>query len=205
MSCRLSCTRSSGCHGYLPVVEDVVAVKRTSASAGGLHPVEAYPLVLRVDGVEPGLYHYRSGQHALQLVEALDVEEAEGLATTFTCGQSYFASSAALFVLTARFHRTFWKYRKHQKAYSVVLMDAGHLSQTLYLVCEALGLGAFVTAAVNGADIEERLGLEPFVEGAIAVTGCGHPVTGGSPLEPSFIVRHQSTTKGEPEWPASPR
>jgi putative peptide maturation dehydrogenase len=194
-----------GCHGYAPVLEEVVALKRTSPSGGGLHPIEAYPLLLRVEGLTPGLYHYRSQDHALQLVEALEVDEAADLAGRITCGQSYFASAAALFVLTARFQRTFWKYRKHQKAYSVVLMDAGHLSQTLYLVCEALGLGAFVTAAINGADIEERLGLEPFVEGAIALTGCGHPVPGGSPLEPSFIVRPQSTTKGEPEWPASPK
>lgn len=194
-----------GCHGYAPVHEEVVALKRTSPSGGSLHPIEAYPLLLRVEGFSPGLYHYRSQDHALQLVEVLEVDEAARLATQLTCGQSYFASAAALFVLTARFHRTFWKYRKHQKAYSVVLMDAGHLSQTLYLVCEALGLGAFVTAAVNGADIEERLGLEPFVEGAIAVTGCGHGVAGGSPLEPSFIVQRPLTTKGDPEWPTSQR
>ena len=77
-------------------------------------------------------------------------------------------------------------------------MDVGHLSQTLYLVCAELGLGAFVTAAVNGANIEERLGLEPFVEGAIAITGCGRRAPGGSPLEPSFIVGHPPPTKGEP-------
>jgi nitroreductase len=66
-------------------------------------------------------------------------------------------------------------------------MDAGHLSQTLYLVCAELGLGAFVTAAVNGADIEERLGLEPFVEGVLAVCGCGKPASAPSELEPGFL------------------
>ncbi len=194
-----------GCHGHAPLLGDIVALKRTSPSGGSLHPVEAYPLLLRVEGVEPGLYHYRAQDHSLQLLERLGVDEAERLADEFTCGQSYFASAAALFLMTARFHRSFWKYRKHQKAYSVVLMDVGHLSQTLYLVCEELGLGAFVTAAVNGADIEKRLGLDPFVEGALAITGCGRPSPAGSPLEPSFIVRPPPTSKGEPEWPASPR
>jgi putative peptide maturation dehydrogenase len=180
-----------GCHGYAPVVEDVVALKRTSPSGGSLHPIEAYPLLLRVEGYAPGLYHYRAQDHSLQLLEALGLDEAERLASDFTCGQSYFASGAALFVLTARFYRNFWKYRRHQKAYSVVLMDAGHLSQTLYLVCAELGLGAFVTATVNAADVEERLRLDPFVEGAIAITGCGRPAPGGSPLEPSFLPHLQ--------------
>ena len=49
-----------GCHGHVPVLDGIVALKRTSPSGGGLHPVEAYPLVLRVEGVEPGLYHYRA-------------------------------------------------------------------------------------------------------------------------------------------------
>jgi putative peptide maturation dehydrogenase len=194
-----------GYHGHVPVLDEIVALKRTSPSGGGLHPVEAYPLVLRVEGVEPGLYHYRADHHALQLLQPLETDEAERVVDEFTCGQSYFASAAALFVLTARFYRNFWKYRKHQKAYSAVLMDVGHLSQTLYLVCAELGLGAFFTAAVNGANIEERLGLEPFVEGAIAITGCGRRAPGGSPLEPSFIVGPPPPTKGEPEWPTSPK
>jgi putative peptide maturation dehydrogenase len=194
-----------GCHGHVPVLDEIVALRRTSPSGGSLHPVEAYPLLLRVEGLEPGLYHYRAAEHSLQLLEQLEVEEVERLADEFTCGQSYFSSAAALFVLTARFYRSFWKYRKHQKAYSVVLLDAGHLSQTLYLVCAELGLGAFVTAAVNGANIEERLGLEPFVEGAIAITGCGRRAPAGSPLEPSFIVGPPPPRKGEPEWPTSPK
>ena len=33
-------------------------VGRTSPSGGGLHPVEAYPLVWNVRGVAPGVYHY---------------------------------------------------------------------------------------------------------------------------------------------------
>jgi hypothetical protein len=50
---------------------------------------------------------------------------------------------------------------------------------------------------VNGTDAEERLGLEPFAEGVLAITGCGRPSPSGSPLEPSSIVRPPPTTKGE--------
>jgi SagB-type dehydrogenase family enzyme len=77
--------------------------------------------------------------------------------------------------MTSRFYRSFWKYRKHQKAYGVLHMDAAHLSQTFYLVCAELGLGAFITAAINSVNIEQRLGLDGFIEGVIAICGCGKP------------------------------
>jgi hypothetical protein len=64
------------------------------------------------------------------------------------------------------------------------MMDAAHLSQTLYLVATELGL--FVTAAINGANIEERLGLDGCNEGAVAVSGCGRRAARRSPLEPEF-------------------
>ena len=161
-------------------------VRRTSPSGGGLHPVEAYPLVLDADGVEPGLYHYHSGEHALELVERLSRPEAEELAEQFTCGQGYFRHASLLVVLAARFGRSFWKYRGHEKAYAVTLMDAGHLSQTFYLVCAELGLGAFVTAAINNVDIDERLGLDGFAEGSLAISGCGPLVEESSYLQPRF-------------------
>ena len=163
------------------------ALKKTSPSGGSLHPIEAYVLVRNVTGLEAGIYHYRADRHALELLEGLSLADAEELAAQFTCGQTYFSHAGALFILTARFYRSFWKYRKHRRAYGVLLLDAGHLSQTLYLVCAELGLGAFVTAAVNGANIEERLGLEPFSEGVLAVCGCGRPGTAPSELEPEFL------------------
>jgi nitroreductase len=65
-------------------------------------------------------------------------------------------------------------------------MDAAHLSQTLYLVAAELGLGAFVTAAINAANIDERLGIDGCSEGALAVSGCGRRAAERSPLEPAF-------------------
>jgi putative peptide maturation dehydrogenase len=177
-----------GVHGYAPVLGDVVTLKRTSPSGGGLHPVEAYPLVADVEGLEPGVYHYATGEHALELVEPLaSAEEARALATTFMCGQTYFGSAHVFLVLAARFARNHWKYRNHHKAYPALLMDAAHLSQTLYLVATELGLGAFVTAAVNGAAVEERLGLDGYREGVVAITGFGPPAAEPSPFDPEFL------------------
>jgi putative peptide maturation dehydrogenase len=175
-----------GCHGYAETRPEIVTLRRTSPSGGGLHPVEGYPLVVDVAGVVPGLYHYRSRDHALELIEPLSASEASALATEVVVGQTYFGSAHVLFLLTARFARNHWKYRNHQKAYAVMLMDVGHLSQTLYLVSTELGLGAFVTAAINSVLIDERLGLDGCKEGALAVVGCGRRSTERSPFDPLF-------------------
>ena len=167
-------------------LDDVFCLKRTSPSGGGLHPVEVYPLVSGVDGVDAGLYHYSARDHSLELIEQLGPDEAVALATDFACGQRYFGSAHVTFVMTARFPRSHWKYRKQQKAYPVILMDAAHLSQTHYLVAAELGLGAYVTIAVNSVEIEERLSLDGIVEGVVAVAGCGKQRPEGSPFEPRF-------------------
>jgi putative peptide maturation dehydrogenase len=176
-----------GYHASAPLLGEVTTLKRTSPSAGGFHPVEAYPLLNGVDGVPPGLYHYSGRDHALERIAVLEPDEARELAARFVCGQSYFADAHALVVLAARFDRAFWKYRNHQKALAALLMDAAHLSQTLYLVCTDLGLGAFVTAAVNNLDIEERLGLDGAAEGVLAICGFGKPAVEPSPFDPPFV------------------
>lgn len=176
-----------GCHGYAGLGDGLVLLKKTSPSGSGLHPSEVYPLVANVEGIEPGLYHYGAAGHVLEPIELLTREEVGELAYEFTSGQPYARSAHCLFVLSARFYRNFWKHRRHERAYAVLLMDVAHLSQTFYLVCADLGLGAFVTAAINGSNIEERLGLDGVGEGALAVCGCGVPAGGPSPLEPEFL------------------
>jgi SagB-type dehydrogenase family enzyme len=75
--------------------------------------------------------------------------------------------------MTARFARSFWKYRRHAKILRAILLDAGHLSQTFYLVCTQLGLGPYITAAIDDAELERALDLDPLFEAPLAVCGCG--------------------------------
>jgi putative peptide maturation dehydrogenase len=182
-----------GCHGLLRVRDELTILKKTSPSGGGQHPVEVYPLVRAVDGLQPGLYHYAVEGHELALLEPLQGAAAGDLIVQFTAGQEHFRNAQALFLMTARFGRNFWKYAAHTKAYRVLLMDAAHLSQTFFLVCADLGLGAFVSAAINEQDIDRRLRLRRFTEGAVLVCGCGLSVH--SDREPQF----------EPYAPPRPR
>jgi putative peptide maturation dehydrogenase len=189
-----------GFHGYMPLLGRVTTLKRTSPSAGGFHPIDAYPLITAVDGLDSGLYHYDGAEHSLELLAPLTVDEARSAATTFVCGQTYFGDAQVMVVLSARFDRAFWKYRNHRKALTALLMDAAHLSQTLYLVATELGLGAFVTAAINNTDIEERFGLDGYREGVVAVCGFGRAAAERSPFDPEFLpfVPRETARDGDP-------
>lgn len=154
------------------VGEDTAFLKKTSPSGGGLHPTEAYLIVQNVEGISPGLYHYHPVDHALEPLPAPRLPLAE-FARLALAGQHWFADAPVLAVLTPRFGRSFWKYRHHAKAYRALVLDSGHLSQTLYLSATEVGLGAFVTSAINEVDIERGFGLDPLLEGPLAICGFG--------------------------------
>jgi putative peptide maturation dehydrogenase len=187
-----------GFRGYVPLFGEVTTLKRTSPSAGGFHPVDAYPLLTHVENLQPGLYHYDAHARALELIELLARDDAHALASSFLCGQTYFGDAHAVVLLAARFERAFWKYRNHAKALTALLMDAAHLSQTLYLVATDLELGAFVTAAINNRDIENRLGLDGVGEGVLAACGVGVPADRPSLFDPRFIPIESAHSGHEP-------
>jgi putative peptide maturation dehydrogenase len=175
-----------GCHDYARITEDVVVLGKTSPSGGARHALEAYPLILNVDGFDAGTYHYDVRDHALELVRRMPRDELASLAVGFAAGQTWIREAALAVVVTARFPRTLWKYRRNNRAYLTLYLEAGHFSQTFYLVCADLGLGAFVTAAVNGGNIEDALELDPVEEGVLAICGCGAPLPGRHALDPEF-------------------
>lgn len=165
--------RAFGARATNDDIAGVQLLKKGVPSAGGLHPTEAYLLVQGVNGLAPGLYHYHPVDHVLELIATLEGSDAGNLAKRFVAAQSYFSNAHVLVVPTSRFVRNFWKYRNHTKAYRALVLDVGHISQTLYLAATELGLGAFITAAINEVDIEQAFGLDPLEEGPLAVCGFG--------------------------------
>ncbi|MEO6687546.1 MAG: putative peptide maturation dehydrogenase [Dokdonella sp.] len=165
--------RIFGCHAVAELMPGVHALKKSYPSGGSMHPLEAYLLVRRVEGLAPGLYHYHVVDHALEPLSMLDTEAAGELSQRFVAGQDYLADAPVLVALVARFGRTFWKYRNHPKAYRTIVLEAGHVSQNLYLAATEAGFGAFITAAINEVDIEQAFALDSLQEGPIAVCGFG--------------------------------
>lgn len=165
--------RTFGVQGSEELAPGAVALKKNHPSGGGLHPLEAYLLVRRAAELPVGLYHYNAGLHALDCLRELPAQEADAFARTFVAGQDYFADAPVQLVIAARFARSFWKYRHHPKIHRAILLEVGHLSQNLYLAATALGLGAYITAAINEVEIEQAFALDPLVEGVLAICGFG--------------------------------
>ncbi|MCE3608111.1 putative peptide maturation dehydrogenase [Massilia sp. P8910] len=175
--------RTFGAQAERMLAQEAMVFKKTSPSAGGLHPTEAYVLAQRVPGVAPGLYHYHALNHALEPLAALDPAEASELARQFVADQHWFVDAPVMVVMAARVARNFWKYRNHAKAHRAMMLDAGHLSQTFYLLATEAGMPAFVTAAVNEKAIERAFGLDPLSDAVVAVCGCGVAGAGQTTLE----------------------
>jgi putative peptide maturation dehydrogenase len=188
--------RTFGARAVDEYAPDVFLLKRGSPSAGGLHPTEAYVLIQCVEGFSPGLYHYHPADHALEPLREMAADELAALALRSLGGQPYFAEAHAMIAMTSRFARNFWKYRNHAKAYRAVILDIGHLSQTLYLAATELGLGAFITAGINEVDLEQAFDLDAMVEGPLAM--CGFGIRGAERREVEFDPLHAV-------WPADPK
>lgn len=160
-----------GATGYLHSALFGKLLHKTSPSAGARHPGEVYVMALRVKGLKPGLYHYHPGQHYLAAISA---NATRTRAWQYCAHQGYVRNAAALFLMTAVFPRTMWKYQ-HPRAYRVVLLDAGHLCQTFCLVATWLGLAPFCTAALKDTLIERDLGIDGITESVVYVAGVGLP------------------------------
>jgi putative peptide maturation dehydrogenase len=165
--------RVFGVQGMEELAPGAVALKKNHPSGGGLHPVEAYLIVQRVEGLAPGLYHYNAEAHALDMLHELPPDGARDFAMTAVAGQDYFADAPVMVVMAARFARSMWKYRNHPKIHRAILLEMGHISQNLYLTATEMNLGAFITAAINEVEIEQAFGLEPMAEGPLCVCGFG--------------------------------
>ena len=144
---------------------------KTSPSGGARHPIEVYLMALRVDDLNPGIYHYQAKDHSLEKMAA---PAASHIAREYCADQPYFADAAALFIMTAVFARTMWKY-PHPRAYRIVLLDAGHLGQTFCLTATRMGLAPFCTAALKDSLIENDLGIDGISESVLYAVGVGAP------------------------------
>ena len=78
---------------------------------------------------------------------------------------------AATFIFTAVSYRTYWRYG--ERGYRYMHLDAGHVSQNLYLAAEAIGGGACAIGAFYDEELNGVLGLDGEEQFAIYVTTTG--------------------------------
>lgn len=129
---------------------------RTVPSAGSRHALETYLYISRVEGLNPGLYHYLANEHKLEFL-GYRKEQNQELSAAFL-GQTYFAASAVAFIWTAIPYRMEWRYQEWAAKY--ILLDAGHMCQNLYLAGESLGCSVCAVGAYEQELADAFLGLE---------------------------------------------
>jgi SagB-type dehydrogenase family enzyme len=138
---------------------------RPCCSGGAIHPLEVYLSVHRVEGLEPGFYHYDPMGHALEHlagwtagVQGLMADAGAAIGVT---GQP----ANVLLTLAARVPRTAWKYQTI--AYSLILKDLGALFQQMYLVATAQGLAPCAIGSGNSDLFAQVSGLDYYEETAV--------------------------------------
>ncbi len=154
---------------------------RAAPTAGALYPIETYVVANKVDDLEPGLYHYRvagldmlerpmvEGSHALEQLRAGDIRQ-EIVAAALD--QPFCGKAGAVFLWTAVFARSVWKYK--ERAYRYFYLDAGHMAAHVSLAAVSLGLGSCPVAAFYDDEIDRLLGTDDS-EGIIYMTAVGRP------------------------------
>jgi SagB-type dehydrogenase family enzyme len=144
--------------------------RRTAPSSGALYPIELYPVVHHVEGLDRGVYHYAYRDHALELVRAEDLRAQvvdQGL------GQEFLGQCGAVLFLTMILQRMRPKYQ--DRSYRYGLLEAGHIGENAYLGAIAAGLGACGIGAFMDDQINEMIGVDGVEEAVVYMLAVGHP------------------------------
>src|SRR5260363_177595 len=155
------------------MVTSVTIWKRRAYSPSAIG--EAYRVALRIRGLAPGVYHYRSHQHKLSVVQ----DSFDPALLGPLLGQQNFANDLAYGIfIVSRFHKLRWKY-PHSRAYRVALLDIGCLIQTFQLICAAQNVQAWPAGHFIDAEVNSLLRLDTERESAMFFVGAGR---GSGPL-----------------------
>ena len=144
---------------------------RAYPSSGALYAVEIYPVVLRVEGLEPAVYHYRAVENALELVRP-GLDPARLANASLPMEREMVAGAAVMFCLAGCFRRHERKYG--EGGYRMLVAESGHISQNLVLAATALGLSARPFGGVFDDLLNRELGLDGVDEQFLLSVLVGH-------------------------------
>jgi SagB-type dehydrogenase family enzyme len=145
------------------------SARRTAPSSGALYPLELYPVVHNVTGLDRGIYHYAYREHALEQLRLADLRQTvveQGI------GQEFLGQCAVVIFITLILQRM--RFRYQDRSYRYGLLEAGHVGQNVYLAATSMGLGACAVGAFMDDAINAMLGIDGREEAAIYMLAVGH-------------------------------
>jgi SagB-type dehydrogenase family enzyme len=149
---------------------------RTFPSHGGLQAPELYVAVRNVSGVPAGIYHYEVGDHQLAEIKAGDHSNALHHAAF---DEEFVQRAAVVFIVTGYYERLRWK--NGERAYRFMCIDSGFVGQNLYLMSEAMGLGACAVSGFAQDQIEELIKVDGKTEIPLFLLAVGSRSEGSDP------------------------
>ena len=143
---------------------------RTSPSAGALYPIETYIAANNVEDLASGLYHYKIKDH---LLEEIKLGNFGAILAHAALDQEMCADASVVFIWTAVFRRSKWKYS--QRAYRYIYLDAGHIAQNLALAVVSITCGSCHVGAFFDDELNSIVGIDGTEESTICLSVIGHP------------------------------
>ncbi|UCF00473.1 MAG: SagB/ThcOx family dehydrogenase [Planctomycetota bacterium] len=141
---------------------------RTAPSAGALYPFEVYVVVNNVENLPRAIYHYSVLDHTLELLKKGDFRSK---ITDAGLKQEMLGDAAVTFVLSAIFDRVRHKYG--ERGYRYTYIEAGHISQNLYLQSVSLGLGSVCAGAFLDEKVNKLIDVDGRKEAVIYLHAVG--------------------------------
>jgi SagB-type dehydrogenase family enzyme len=142
---------------------------RTAPSAGALYPIETYLVINRVKDIPKGVYHYSIKDHSLEELKigdfGIDISKA-------ALEQEMCSYAAVVFIWTAIFNRSKWKYG--ERAYRYIYLDAGHIAENFALTSTSLGLGSCQIAALFDDEVNNIIEVDGINESVIYLSIVGN-------------------------------
>lgn len=155
--------------GVKDIKGDNYATIRPVASAGARHPFETYLAINNVEGLEKGMYRYIALEHKLLFL--FEEESLPERITEVTRGQKFAGRAPVNFIWSCIPYRGEWRYG--DRSHKVMLIDAGHVGQALYIACEAIGLGTCAIAAYEQEPMDDLLRIDGEDEFAVYMAPVG--------------------------------
>ncbi|MDI6727190.1 MAG: SagB/ThcOx family dehydrogenase [Smithellaceae bacterium] len=141
---------------------------RAAPSAGALYPYKIYLVAGNVAAMKQGIYHYSVEDHAITLIREGDFRAELSRAAL---GQRAVREAAVNIILAAVPERIKVKYGERGNRY--IFMEAGHISQNIYLQAASLGLGTVVIGAFNDDEANRVMQVDGRKEMVVAIQAVG--------------------------------
>ena len=159
---------SYGITGSLKLGAESALYLRATPSGGALYPLEVYPILFKVEGMEPGVYHHNIKENRLEFLKGGDFCQD---VYKYCLGQDMVLSSSLVLAISAIFQRS--KHKYGERGYRYILLEAGHLAQNIYLITMSLNLGCVTIGGFNDDAFNELLELDGVEESTLYLAVIG--------------------------------